>query len=132
MNIYEQAVRRKLRFPSSRGLLTVEQLFDLPLLSKDSLNLDAIARQVNSELKDVSEGSFVDSRPNPRKAELELQLEILKQVIATIQAENALKRDTVAKAARKQELLAALSNRQQASLANLSEEEIKKQLADLG
>ena len=35
MNIFEYATRAKLRFASSRGDLTVEQLWDVPLRSTD-------------------------------------------------------------------------------------------------
>ena len=35
MNIFETAARNKVRFESSKGLVTVEDLFDAPLTSKN-------------------------------------------------------------------------------------------------
>jgi hypothetical protein len=49
--LQEYAVRNKLRFSSSRGELTAEQLWDVPLRSKDGLDLNAVAQTANKALK---------------------------------------------------------------------------------
>ncbi len=43
-SMFEYATRHKLRFTSSKGELTVEQLWDAPLLSGDGFNLNNIAK----------------------------------------------------------------------------------------
>ena len=65
-NLFEIATRQKFTFPSPRGLLNVEQLWDLPLTSirpdgstrTDSVSLDTVARAVNTQLKAVTEETF--------------------------------------------------------------------------
>jgi hypothetical protein len=64
MNIFEYAIRNKLRFASSRGELTVEQLFDVPLRSSDGFNLNESPRRANKTLKDMSEENFVETSRN--------------------------------------------------------------------
>ena len=44
MNIFEYAARSKIRFQSTKGELTVEQLWDVPLRSRDDFNLNAVAK----------------------------------------------------------------------------------------
>jgi hypothetical protein len=132
MSIFEQASRQALRFASSVGDLTTEQLWDLPLVSKTGRsNLDSMARAFHSELKGLEEVSFVDTKPDPRKAELELQFEIVKHVIAVKLADRDAAKKAAEDAEKKQRLMAALSAKQDATLTTMSEEEIKAELAKL-
>lgn len=129
--MFEQATRQKLRFDTVRGEITTEQLWELPLLSKSGFDLDSVAKSVNGELKAINEESFVETRTNPRKAQLELKLEIVKRVIAVKQEENAAAANAVAKREERQKLEAILATKQAAKLEGLSEEEIQKRLDEL-
>lgn len=133
MDIFEKASRKKLRFPSSVGDLTTEQLWDLPLVStaKGKATLDAIARNVNANLKSVTEESFVDVRPNPLKADYELQLDILKHVIAVKIAEAEAAKSRAEKAAKRSKILEALAAKEDAELGAKSKDDLLKELADL-
>ncbi|MDB2578775.1 hypothetical protein N9Y00_07020 [Tateyamaria sp.] len=126
MNIFETASRKKTRFPSKRGELTAEQLWDLPLTQ-----LDVIARGVNSELKGVSEESFIATSPDPRKPGLELQLDILKHVIKAKQEEADAAKNRAAKAAKRKTLMAALADREAQEMAGKSKDTILKELEEL-
>lgn len=132
MNIFEQASRRALRFSSERGLVSVEQLWQLPLQSKNGFSLDAIAIAVNRELKALAEESFVAQGSNPAKAELELQLEILKHIIAAKQAENADARAAADRKAEKARLLEILDRKQGQELESLSADDLRARIAALG
>lgn len=130
MSNFEKAAKLKLRFPSNRGQLTTEDLFDLPLTSKSGFDLDSIAKAVNRELKDSSEESFV-APAKPASAIDSLRLEIVKSVIATKVAERD---ERAAKAEKKQKrdrLLELLANKEDAALAELTPEQIREQLAAL-
>lgn len=132
MSIFEQASREKLRFDSTVGHLTAEQLWDLPLTSRgDRPNLDAMARAFHSELKGLEEVSFVDTKADPRKSELELQFEIVKHIIAVKLAERDAAKKAAENSEQKQRLMAALSAKQDAALTAMSEEEIKAEIAKL-
>lgn len=132
MNVFERAARNKLRFPSSVGELTTEQVWDLPLTHKgDKPNLDSLARAVNAELKSIDDESFVIQKPDPRKTELALQLEILKHVIAAKLADKDRAEKTAANAERKRKLLAALDAKEESALVGMSKEEIEAEIAKL-
>lgn len=136
MDKFELASRNKLRFPSPVGELTTEQLWDLPLLAPSlqrarAGDLDTVARTINANLKAVTEESFVSVKPNPAKAAYELQLEIVKHIIAVKQEEAAKAKDRAEKAEKRRKLLDALAQKEEQELGAKSKDEILKELADL-
>lgn len=134
MNIFETATRRKLRFRSAVGALSTEQLWDLPLLVKNpgsAACLNSVAKDVSRDLKEVTEESFVEVRPNPAKAELELKLEIVKHVIAARIEEQEKAKASAERAEKRRKLLDALSSKEEQELSSKSKEDILKELAAL-
>lgn len=132
MNMFERASRLKLRFSTTIGELTTEQLWDLPLTARgDRPDLDKIARAVHSELKGMEEVSFVDISPDPRRGDLELKLEILKHVIAAKKAAAESVERAQANAQRREKLLAALAQKDDEALKGLSREELQAEIEKL-
>ena len=131
-DIFEQAVRRKLRFASSVGDLTVEQLWDLPLTHKSRPNLNELAIATAKELRDLGDFSFVDVKPDPRKDVLTLQLQIQKRIIEVKMAEAATRQEAIKRDERKQKILEALEVREGNELATKSKEELLAELNSLG
>lgn len=127
-NLFEQASRLKLRFPSVRGELTTEDLWSLPLISKNGFNLDAVAREVNGQLKSVTEESFVETRTNPQKKIYELQLEIVKHVIAIRIADNEATVKRAELRQKRDQLLNLLAQKEEQALLGKTAEEIRAEL----
>jgi len=130
IDLYKYAAQQGLRFPSRAGSLSVEDLFQLPLTSARDANLDDTAKMVNAALKSVSEESFVTTS-NPRKGPLEVALEIVKDVIATKQAENEAVRLKASRAEERRKLLDAISAADARELSSASKEDLLKKLAEL-
>jgi len=130
-DLFVVASRRKFRFTSERGELNVEQLWDLPLTSKNGFNLNAVAIAVNSELKGLAEESFVETSSNPRRRELEQMLEIAKFIIATKQDETKAASERLARQAMRRKLQEAIEAKEDQALVGSSIEELKAQLAAL-
>lgn len=131
MNMFETATRTKLRIDSTKGALSVEQLWDLPLTSAKGVSLDGIGQNVQRELRDLTTDSLVDTTPSPRKAHLNLALGVIKHVIAAKQEDNTAKLTAKARADEKARLLEALDAKQGAKLADMSEEAINARLAEI-
>ena len=131
MNIFEVATRKAFRFQSVRGDLTTEQVWELPLTSRAGFDLDSVAKAVNSELKSVTEESFVATRVNPRKGDLETKLEVLKYIIAVKIAEAEAVTARVAKQEKRAKILDALAAKENEELTQASKDDLLKQLADL-
>ena len=130
-NLFLYATRNKLRFASSRGNLSVEELWDVPLRSKDEFNLDTIAKSVNRALKAVSEESFVETRKTPEHTKLETALEVVKFVIETKRTEEEKAKKRAANQLEKAKLLEILAEKQNGRLSELSEKELQKRIAAL-
>lgn len=130
MNIFEQATRQQFRFQSIKGLLTTEDLWQLPLQSKSGFDLDTVAKTINKMLKETAEESFVTSVSSANTA-LSLALDVVKHVIAVKMEENAASRSRVERAAERQKLLEILEKKQDAALHELTPAQIAERLAAL-
>lgn len=131
MNLFEIATRKKFRFVSMKGELSVEQLWDLKLTDRNSFDLDNVAKTVAAELEAVTDRSFVKTSVNPKKGELELKLEIVKHIISVRMAEN----EEATQRAQRQTEIAQLEDllrtKRNQKLESQSEEEIAARLAEL-
>ena len=131
INIFEYATRNGLRFQSARGALSTEQLWDVPLRSRDDFNLNTVAKAANKALKDISEESFVETKKTPEHGRCEIALEIVKHVIDTKLAEEEAAKTRADNKLKKEKLLAILAEKQDGKLSDLSEKELKRQIAAL-
>lgn len=124
--MFEKAARRKLRFETAKGLLSVEDLWDLPLTGK-GVNLDAIAVALYAQLKNDLGVSFVNKTVSAND-DVQLKFDIVKHII-DVRVEEANKA-TVARenAAKKQRILEILNQRQDDALRSASEDELRKML----
>ncbi len=130
-NIFEYATRSKLRFTSIRGELTVEQLWDVPLRSRDDFNLNAVAKAASRALKEVSEESFVETTKTAEHTRREAVLEVVKYVIDVKLAEEEAAKTRTARKQEKEKLLQILAEKQDGKLSELSEKELQKRIAAL-
>jgi len=132
MNIFEIATIQKFRFATVKGEVSTEALWDMPLLSKNGFDLDDVAKTVNAALKSVTEESFVNTKTNPAKEKLTIMLEIVKHIIAAKLKAEEDARIRASKLGERAKLLDVLEAKQNATLASLSEEELKAKLEALG
>lgn len=132
MNIFEVASRQKLRFATGKGLLSVEDLWDLPLSSPSGkVSLNEIAIELHRELRSVSEiVSFVDDSAKPDQT-IQLRFDLVKHVIEQRKRENAEAAAAKTRAETKQQLLAALAKKREGAIDAMSEDELMKRLAEL-
>lgn len=126
--LFEMATRQKLRFASPKGLLTTEDLWDLPMTGNTSL--DTVSKLANRDVKVSAEESFVvDATPVNDIAVL--KLDVLKHIIAVRKAEQAARMAAQEKADRRRKLLDLLAEKDNEKDAAMSREEILKELESL-
>src|SRR5271156_1722018 len=128
--LFEKAARIKLRFPTSVGFVTAENLWDMPLTSNRYANLDETAQALHRAVKDAEETSFVVKTHKPNE-ELQLQFDIVKYIIDVKLAEDEVAKTAVENRAKKQRLLEVLSQKQDQELSGKSTEEIEAMIAAL-
>lgn len=132
MDIFEVASRQKVRFETSKGLLSIEDLWDLPLTSvSGKVCLDGIALDLHKHLRGASDVvSFVDEAA-PRDVANQLRFDLVKHVIDARKRENAEAANAKARAETKQQLLGALARKRENAVDAMSEEDLQKKIAEL-
>ena len=128
---FKYATRTQLRYPSARGEITTEQLWTLPLVSKDGFDLDTIARTIHKRLKEAEEESFVSTARNPETVRFEYALEIVKSVIEYRQEEQQTKERRAAAKKEKERLENLLAKKQDEEDGELTTAQLQKRLARL-
>lgn len=123
--MYKKALRTKLRFSTSKGKLTTEDLFDLSLT-----DLNNLAIALDKKLSETPRKSFI-SDIAPDTQEDELRFNIVKDVITLKLSERNAAQNAKAKAAEKAQLLEILHRKKNEALENLSVAEIEAKLASL-
>lgn len=129
MDMFEQASRTKLRFHSPKGLLTVEDLWDLPLqaASANRANLDAIASELHRQTRDAADAvSFVNPQAESRNAaNLQLAFDIVRHVIRVRVEERDALQAAAQRREKKQRLLELIAQKEDAALGEKSVDELR-------
>lgn len=131
-SMFEKAARIKLRFETKVGMLSVEDIFDLPLTVRNdnALSLDEVAKNLNRAVKDTAEESFVVEQSKVNE-ELQLGFDIVLHVIAFKKAAVEEAKNVAAKKERRQTLLAALTKKRENGVNEMTAEQIEAELAAL-
>lgn len=124
-NLFEVASRRKLRFDSKHGKITVEELWDLSLES-----IDSIAVALNNKIKTTETVSFV-SNVSSVNTEDKLKFDIVIHIINTRKAESDALRERAVNAERARTIRAELSRRKEDAIKTKSDEDLQKELDEL-
>ena len=129
--MFEIAARTKLRVSTAKGLISIEQLWDVPLRSNDGYNLDFLAKAANKEVKSTTEESFVDAAPSAVQDRAALLFDLIKHVIKTKLAEEEAAKKKTANKAEREKLLRILAEKQEGKLTELSEKELQARINEL-
>lgn len=127
--MYKIASRKKLRIQTNRGMLSVEQLWDL---SKDEIGelAKTVRKRINDQ-KGVSGDNELDFlKPSAYKEETadELAFRILKDIYTTKQAEEDKAHRRAAARENNRKILELIAKKQDQELENKSIEELEKML----
>lgn len=126
--MFEKASRLRLRFASPLGLLAIEDLWQLPLISTaGKANLDDIARALHIKLKGAESVSFVEPSTGTNEID-QLKFDVVKHVIDVKLAENALAAQARAKREMKQRMLEIIERKEGDALSALSIDELRQKL----
>ena len=124
--MFEKALKQKLRFDTSKGSISTEDLWDLSLSS-----LNEIAKDVNKKIKASEEESFIDTKTTTSTKD-QLKLEVLKFVIADKIATRDAAKARADKQAQVAKIKSLIANKADEQLANASLEELSAMLAQVG
>lgn len=125
--MWQELLKAKVRFQTKIGQITLEDLYDLPLISDTGKpDLNSIAQALSTESKTFTEENFVNCKPSGVKEELaRKKLEAVKAIIADKQAALQEAADKKAKADQKRLILELISQKEGESLKAKSIDELK-------
>ena len=123
-NIFEYAVRNKVRFPF-KGMISVEDLWDLSLT-----NLDSIYKTLNKQVKQSEEESLLITKTSV-DTELEVQIAIVKHIVSIKLEEQEAREKAAAKKAQKQKIMSIIATKEDEVLQNSSVDDLRKMLEEL-
>ena len=132
-NLFEAASRAKFRFESSKGWLTVEDLWDLRLSSNTAgSSLDTIAQGLDRQLKASGDTVSFVNPSTAENSELQIKLELVKHIIGVRIAERNARSSAAARREAKQNLMAILEEKKQGDLRGKSTDELQAMIDALG
>jgi hypothetical protein len=117
--MFEKGIRLKLRF-NFRGMLSIEDLYDLNVKS-----LDAIYKDLNSTYKTQKEESLLDVK-NKEDEILALKIEIIKYIVKTKLEEQEAREKAQENAAQRQKILKVISEKKDKELYDMPIEDLEK------
>jgi hypothetical protein len=122
-NIFKQATKLKLRFNTTKGQLSTEQLWDLPLVE-----LDNLAVRLEDESKKTGKKSFLVSNNKEEDEKEKLMFDIAFEILTTrVKEQEEARKEREAKEFN-QKILSMIANKQDEELQGKSIEELEKLL----
>lgn len=120
--MYKEALQKKLRFKTNKGMISTEDLFDLSLQ-----NLNTLAIMLDKKISEAPKKSFIEELPAEENDD-ELRFSIVKDVI---NIKLKARKDNIDKAqadAQKKRILEILAKRNDEELEKKSTEELRAML----
>lgn len=122
MENFKQASKQKLRFQTTKGVLSVEQLWDLSLSDLDSLAVSLQEAYENSKGK-----SFLTKRTT-KDATIKLQFDVVLDILQTKVEESELLREAKENKEHNEKILNLISEKRDEELKGKSLKELQKML----
>lgn len=123
-NLFEMATRNKMRFPSTKGELSVEDLWDLS--DKD---LDVVYKNLkDQEVKSSEESLLDDANVDPK---LTAAIGIVKYIFTTKRKEKLAEKERINKKLTQKKYIDALSKKQDEAIEKMSEAELRAMIDSL-
>lgn len=123
-DMFEKAVKGKYRFPY-KGQIAVEDLYDLPLGS-----LDTVFKTLNAEVKKTDEESLLQTKSEEDDI-LATKIEIVKYIFNEKLEEKKNRQEAAERKEKKQKIMQIIATKQDESLQNASVEDLQKMLDEL-
>jgi hypothetical protein len=130
MNVFEKASKLKIRFSSVKGLISTEDLWNVPLKHSSGFSLNEIAKNLNKVLKESEEEDFVEEK-SEADSNIALGLDIAKHIIKVKLEEKSNCELALSKKLKRQKILSILADKKDGALKESSIEDLEKMLEEL-
>jgi dTDP-4-dehydrorhamnose reductase len=124
--MFDKATRMKLRFTTDRGILGVEDIWDLNLTQ-----LNTLAKSLRKKLKEGEEEDFLNTKSEADVTD-KLRFDIVLNILEVKKTEKAEREQASEIKMKREKLLGLIAEKQDADLRNKPVEELLKELEALG
>ena len=125
--MFEKALRKHYRFPSTKGMLPVEDLWDLT-----EAQMDNTFKALKSQQKVASEDSLISSETKTiAETELDEKIEIVKYIFKVKKEEKEARAKAADIERERRRIIELIAQKKDAALGDSSIEELEKKLAAL-
>lgn len=121
-NIFKQATKEKLRVSTNKGVLSVEQLWDLSLT-----DLDNLAVSLQKEYESSKGKSFLDKRTTKDKG-LKLQFDVVFEILEAKVDENESLREVKENKEHNNKILSLIEKKKEDKLGEMSIKDLESML----
>lgn len=127
--MFEKASRLALRFTTSKGNITVEDVWNLPLTTTVTagVSLDNLAKSISRQLKETEAESFVVQSSKADEL-LQLRFDLIKHIISVRLAEADKAKTLKANKEKKEKIMEIITKKKDEVLANSSVDDLEKML----
>lgn len=129
-NLFEAASRKKIRFNTLKGSVTAEDLWDIPLIDGDGINLDDIAKSLYRALNTDHVDSFVLKAQKPDEI-TQLKFDIVTHIIKVRLVEKEKAEQARVIREKKQRILSIIAKKEDQALEDTNLDDLRKMLEEL-
>ena len=126
--MFETLTRNKVRFTTPRGMISIEDVWDLPLTSTIGVSLDDIAKDLHETL---GESTFTLAKSTKKDEETQLKFDAVKFIFEVKTEEAKARRKATENKNERGKLVDALAAKEVEELAGKSSKELKKAIKAL-
>jgi len=123
--MFEKITKNKVRFNSTRGQLTIEDVWDLPL-TNGVVNLDDMAKALSKELQESQESFVV--KPKKKENISKLKFDAVRYIISVKLDEIEKRKQEVENKAKYAQIVDVLAEKDVEKLKGKSRKELEKEL----
>lgn len=131
-NLIFKALKNNYRYPTAKGLVTTEDLMDMPLKSAPGHDLNSVAQILHDEIQATSSKIDFVSKKKASNKLLEEKMEIVMMIIEDKIADQEAAKNAKALKERREQLLELKKNKELEAAGEMSLEDIEKELRTLG
>lgn len=124
MELFAKATQKGLTFKTVKGLVSVQELWKMPLTSSNEFNLDVVSRDVLKQVRSSQEDSLVTQ--NTVSTDDEIRLDVLKYIIEFKKGEIKSKEEAKVTEAHNARIDELIQRKKEEDLASKSIEELEK------
>ena len=130
-NMYQKAAELKLRFDSAKGLISVEDLQDLPLRSTNGASLNEVAIRIHNAMESNETLDFIEDK-TPTNTTNQLRMDIVKDIIENKLATIAASQQRAENKIQREKIMEILEQKSDSAMLKKTPAELRKMLDKLG